>query len=69
MPGFTGCVLGEAGAVEAAVGGAITPAATVDVGDSYFGDGGGDEGGAGAAGGGGLAAGGGAALCLCQFPF
>ena len=66
MPGFACCVLGEAGAVEAAVGGAVTPAAAVDVGDSYFGDGGGDEGGAGSTGGWGLA--GGAALCSCQLP-
>ena len=67
MPGFAGCVLGEAGAVEAAIRGAIAAAAAVDVGDSFFGDGGGDEGGAGSTGGRGLA-GGGAALCvfICQ---
>ena len=58
---FAGCVLGEAGAIEAAVGGAFTPAAAVDIGDSYFGNGGGDEGGAGSTRGRGLA--GGAALC------
>ena len=60
VPGFAGGVLGEAGAVEAAVGGAVASAAAVDVGDSDFGDGGGDEGGAGSTGGRGLA--GGAAL-------
>ena len=67
MPGFAGCVLGEAGAVEAAVGGAVAAAAAVNVGDSFFSDGGSDEGGAGSTGGRGLA-GGGAALCvfICQ---
>ena len=57
MPGLARGVLGEAGAVEAAVGGAVAPAAAIDVGDSDFGDGGGDEGGTGSTGGRGLARG------------
>ena len=51
MPRFAGCVLGQAGAVEPAIRGPITPASTPNIRESFFSDGGGDEGGAGSGGG------------------